>query len=112
MALFEKRTEVLKEKGRLIGSFDPTKPGLYDNVHTFPIEVKPKRSLYVKFEADGHISFAVADSGNRSVFHKEDITGGTFGPIPTENNKEMGILIGVYQGDKVTVDIEIWTERR
>lgn len=111
MALFDRRTEVFRQDKLLVGRFDPTMPGCYDNVKTFPMEVKPKRSLTVSIKADGKISFAIADSSHTSVFHKEDITEGTFGPIPTANNKEMGVLLGVYPGDKVNVDIEIWMEK-
>ena len=111
MGIFDKRTDVWKEEGRLVGRFDPTMPGCYDNVHTFPIAVKPKRELFVRLKADGHISLAIADSSNSSVFQKEDVVEGSFGPIPTQDNKDMGVLLGVYPGDKVTVDLEIWMER-
>ena len=111
MGFFDKRADIFKEEGRLVGAFNPTMPGCYDNVHAFPIEVKPKRNLFVKIKADGLMSFALADASNSSVFHKEEVGEGTVGPIPTGDNKEMGVLLGVYPGDKVKVDLEIWMER-
>jgi hypothetical protein len=111
MALFEKRTEIFTDRELSVGEFDPTKPGCYDNVKTFPLTVKPKRALYIKVNSSIPISVAIADSDNSCIFHKEDVKEGTFGPISTSDNKEMGLLIGVFPGDKAKSDVEIWMEK-
>ncbi len=94
-----------------VGDFDPTKPGCYDNVLTFPFVVKPRRSLYFELKSDCPTSIAFANSDNSSVYHMEDVKELSYGPIATGNNKEMGILIGVYPGDKAKVDLDVWMER-
>jgi hypothetical protein len=111
LAVFEKRVEIFNVQHMSIGNFDPTKPGCYDNVKTFPLYVKPKRVIFFRLSSDVPVSIAFANSDNSSVYHKEDITQLEGGPIHTEANKEMGLLMGVYPGDKAKVDIEIWMER-
>jgi len=111
LAVFEKRVDIFNVQQMSIGDFDPTKPGCYDNVKTFPLDVKPKRAIFFRLSSDMPVSIAFANSGNSSVYHKEDITQLEGGPILTESNKEMGLLMGVYPGDKAKVDIEIWMER-
>lgn len=111
MALFEKKTVLFSEKQLSVGEFDPTKPGCYDNVKTFPIALKPRKALYYSFKSNIPTSIVFANSDNSSVYHKEDQTEIEDGPIPTGNNKEMGLILGVYPGDKAKVDIEIWMEK-
>ncbi len=109
--LFDRRTEVFSVRGMRVGDFDPTKPGCYDNVRTFPLEVRPRRGLGFRIASDVPVSIAFANSDNSSVYHKEDMLEFEHGPIPTGQNREMGLLLGVFPGDKATIDLEIWMER-
>lgn len=109
--ILNKKTEVFSVRQMRVGDFDPTKPGCYDNVKTFPIEVRPQRALFFKIVSDVPISIAFANSDNSSVYHKEDMTDFGYGPIPTGRNREMGILLGVYPGDKATIDLDVWMEK-
>ncbi|UAL07517.1 MAG: hypothetical protein KRP56_06805 [Candidatus Methanogranum gryphiswaldense] len=111
MALFEKRTQVFNVQQIHIGDFDPTKPGCYDNVKTFTIEVKPKRYIFFELKSEIPVSIVFANSDNSSIYHKEDIKEFSYGPIPTNDNKEIGLILGVYPGDKAKVDLDVWMER-
>ena len=106
MGLFSKTVTVLECKELKVGEFNPNNPPtFYDNVHTFPMAVKPKHNLRYKIHSTGPVSIAIANSENCSVHHKEDVTDFEYGPIPTGDNHEMGVLLGVFMGDKVTVDL-------
>jgi len=110
--MFDKRVTVFEGKDILVGKFNPAAPGCYDNVLTFAYEVKTKRNLYFDVDSDIPISVAIANDDNSSAFHKEDVTVGSFGPISTADNKEMGLFLGVYPGDKAKVNIQIWMEKK
>lgn len=112
MALFEKEIHVLSKDSVSVGDFDPTVDGCYRNVVTFPFDVRKNRVLYVKAVSDNPVDIAIANSDGSSAKHAEKITDSVIGPIPTGGNTEMGILIGLFPGDKAKVSFDIWMERR
>jgi hypothetical protein len=46
------------------------------------------------------------------VAHKDRQTDIVMGPYPTEKYESMGIIIGVFRGDRSTATVEAWTERK
>ena len=112
MSLFEKRTQVYGPETVEIGQFDPTADGFYRNVVTIPLTIKPNHLLYVKVESDAPVDIVVARDNGSAVQHKDRQTDITMGPYPTEKLKSMGIIVGVYRGDKATARIEAWMERK
>ena len=111
MAMFKDGEQVLKIEGLILGEFDPSVDGFYRNVQTFPFKVKKRKVIRIDITSDAPVDVAVADEKGSSVSYKQAIKDGTIGPIPTGDNKEMGIIIGIFRGDKTTVSAEIWMER-
>jgi len=111
MAMFSEREQLFKTEGLVLGEFDPSVDGFYKNVQTFPFKVKKRRVIRIIVSSDAPVDIAVANEKGSSVSYKQAVKEGTIGPIPTDDNKEMGVIIGVYKGDKATVSVEIWMER-
>lgn len=105
--MFDKSVVVFESKGMVLGEFDPTVSGCYRNVKTFPFTVKPRKNIYVKVTSSGPVDVVVANSDSSMAAHKDAVTEVEIGPVPTGANKEMGIIMGVFAGDKVSVDIQI-----
>jgi len=112
MSLFEKRTAVFGPEDVRIGEFDPTADGLYRNVVTIPLDVKPKHVIYVKAKSDNPFDIVIAKENGSAVVHKEGNRDIQLGPFPTEKADSMGIILGVFRGDKATVNLEVWMERK
>ena len=112
MSLFEKRTQVYGPEEISIGDFDATADGFYRNVVTIPLTVKPNHVLYVKVTSDNPVDVVVARDNGSAVQHKDRMTDVTMGPYPTEKAKSMGIIIGVFRGDKAKANVEAWMERK
>ena len=112
MSLFEKRTQVYGPETMVVGEFDPTADGLYRNIVTIALTVKPNHVLYVKVQSDNPVDIVVAREDGSAVQHKDRQRDILMGPYPTEKHKSMGIILGVFRGDKATVTVEAWTERK
>ncbi len=112
MGLFKKKQVVFEQEGISVGEFDPSEPSLYKNVVHFHINVKPKRLLYLHTKSDFPVDVAVFNQTGNPVRHLDGATEDTLGPISTETWSEMSFVLGVYRGDKATVDVEAWTERK
>jgi hypothetical protein len=108
MAFFDGTEQVLKIEGVSLGEFDPSVHGFYKNVKSFPFDVKKRRAIKVEIKADFPVDIAIANEKGSSLLHKQAVKEGTFGPVSTGDNKEMGIIVGVYPGDKATVSVEVW----
>ncbi len=112
MGLLNKKQIVFEEEGILVGEFDSTEPSLYRNVVHLHISVKPKRLLYLHAKSDSPVDVAVFNQTGNPVRHLDGVTDDTLGPISTETWTEMSFVLGVYRGDKATVDVKAWTERK
>jgi hypothetical protein len=111
MAMFKDGEQVFNIEGFKLGEFDISAEGLYRNVQSFPFKVKKRRAIKINVTSSDPIDVAVANERGSSVFHKQAVREGVLGPILTEDNKEMGVVIGIYKGDKATVSVEIWMEK-
>ena len=100
MSLFSKKVQVYGPETVSVGDFDPTVDGCYRNVVTIPLNVKPHRMLYVKVSSDIPVDVVVANGDRSSAGHKEQVREITMGPYPTGKSDDMGILLGVFKGDK------------
>jgi len=112
MAVFSEREQVFKTEGLTIGEFDPSVDGFYRNVQTFSFGVKKRKAIQINISSDAPVDVAVANEKGASVCYKQAVKEGTIGPIMTGGNKEMGIIVGVYKGDRATLSIDIWMERQ
>ncbi len=111
MSLFDKRSQVYGPETFSMGEFDVNADGYYRNVVTVPIDTKPRRMLYVKVASDALVDVVVAKEDRSSAMHKEHVTDAVLGPIPTEKSHSMGVIIGVFRGDRANVTLEVWMDR-
>ena len=111
MSLFDKREQVYGPEVVSVGDLDLTVDGGYRNIVPIPLDVKPKRALYLHATSDFPVDVVVANEKGAAVAHKEHVTDLSLGPIPTGKLKSMGIFLGLYPGDKAKVNLEVWMER-
>lgn len=109
--MFESRETVYGPETVPVGEFDPTVDGCYRNVVTIALDVKPRRFLRVRVTSDHPVDVVVAREDRSSAGHKEGVMDATFGPYETGRSRSMGILLGVFRGDKANVTVEAWTDR-
>lgn len=95
-----------------VGDFDPTADCCYRNIVTIPIDVKPRMMLYVKVNSDNFIDVVVAKDDYSSVCHRYNITADTIGPLETGNSRSMGIILGIFRGDKANVLVDVWMSKK
>lgn len=88
-----------------------TVDGCYRNVVPIELVVKPKRMLRVKISSDHPVDVVIAREDRSSACHKEGVMDATFGPFETGKSRSMGILLGVFRGDKASVTVEAWIDR-
>ena len=112
MSFFDKRTQVFGPEKMSIGDFDPTVDGFYRNVVTIPLTVKHNHMLYVKVESDNPVDIVIARDNGSAVTHKDRQKDILMGPFPTEKLDSMGIIIGVFRGDKANATVEAWMEKK
>lgn len=95
----------------LVGEFDPTVDGCYRNVVTIALDVKPRRKLRVRVASDHPVDVVVAREDHSAAGHKDRVMEAVLGPFETGRSRSMGILLGVFRGDKANVTVEAWTDR-
>lgn len=111
MSLFDKREIVYGPETVSVGDLDLSVDGCYRNVVTIPLDVKPRRSLYVKAVSDNPVDVVVANEKGAAIAHKEGVRDVVMGPFSTGKLRSMGVFLGLYPGDKAKVQLEAWMER-
>lgn len=111
MSLFDKKEVVFGPEVVSVGDLDYTVEGCYRNVVTIPLEVKPKRMLRVRISSDAPVDVVIANENRSSAGHKEAVREAEFGPYDTGKSKSMGIILGVFRGDKAKVTVEAWVDK-
>ncbi len=114
MGLFSKPETVFERKDLLLGGLDPQSPTgtAYDNIMTFSFDVKPKKALRIELTADRPVDLVLANSDGSALVHREDAAALTMGPIPTGKNENMGLILGIFPGDRATISVRIWMDRK
>jgi hypothetical protein len=107
--MFRRRTVLIPKTEMTVGEFDPSADGAYRNVKTLPLEVRPKRDLFVSVESNVPIDAAVSDSSGKCITFREKFTSGTISARPEEKGTA-ALMIGVFRGDLAKVTIEAWME--
>ena len=114
MGIFSKSETVLQLDRRVVGEVNlqsDTGTG-YDNVLHIPFGVKKGRKVRVSVESDKPVDVALAYGDFSSAGHKEGMTEGTLGPFDTKDFTDMALFLGVYPGDRATVSVRVWTDRK
>ena len=111
MSLFDKKEVVYGPETVSVGDLDYSVEGCYRNVVTIPLTVKPKRMLRIRIDSDAPVDVVIANENRSSVEHREGVRTGEFGPYDTGKAKSMGIILGVFRGDKAKVNVEAWVDK-
>lgn len=109
--MFDSRETVYGPVDVSVGDFDPTVDGCYRNVVTIALDVRPRRMLRVKVASDHPVDVVVANEDRSSAGHKEGVMDAVLGPYGTGRSHSMGILLGVFRGDRANVTVEAWTDK-
>ena len=110
MSLFNNRTELIPETELRLGELDYSIPGCYDNVHTYPLDVKAGKELYVKIEASKPVDISIVDTKGMNVKFREGATDSVVGPVPCKEKGIMTLIMGVVAGDRSDVKFSAWME--
>ncbi len=111
MPMFGGRETVFGPETVSVGDFDITVDGCYRNVVPIALDVKPRRMLRVRISSDHPVDVVIAREDRSSACHKEGVLEATFGPFETGKSRSMGVLLGVFRGDKASVTVEAWTDK-
>ena len=71
-----------------------------------------RRKVRVSVESDRPVDVALAYGDFSSAGHKEGMTEGTLGPFDTKDYTDMALFLGVYPGDRATVSVRVWTDKK
>lgn len=93
-----------------VGEFDITIDGAYNNVKTFPMEVKKGKKLFVYVKSDVGVDVCVVDVKGVNEKFTEAVKEKTIGPLPIIDKGTMALILGVYRGDLAHVELEAWME--
>ena len=94
-----------------MGDVDYDKPSCYDNIRTFPLEVKAGRSIFVCVESSDGVDISIVDTKGMNVRFQENIRSKvTIGPVPVDQKGTMALVLGVFAGDRTDVTLSAWME--
>lgn len=106
----KKRTVLIPETDMTVGEFDINVDGAYLNVKTLPLDVKPKRNLYVQIRSTMPMDLALSNSDGRCIGFREQMKEGVFGPTALVKKETIALMMGVMRGDLAHITIEAWME--
>lgn len=114
MGIFSKNETLLNLDSVRIGEVDPTnETGTgYRNVMTYSFDVSKNRMIRARIESDTPVDVAIANEDGSLVGHREGVKEDVVGPFPTSKNATMGLILGLYPGDKATVSVKVWAESK
>ena len=108
--LFGKKTILIEHQTVTVGEFNININGAYDNVKTFPLEVKKGRKLFVSVKSDNGVDVSVVDTKGMNESFSEAVKDKLIGPIEVIEKGTMALVLGVYRGDLAHVELEAWME--
>lgn len=111
MALFSRKTVLIEETSFHMGEVDYDKPSCYDNIRTYPLEVKAGKSVYVRVSSTEGVDASIVDTNGMNVKFQENIRSEVvIGPVPVKQKGTMALVIGVFAGDRTDVKLSAWME--
>jgi len=111
MSLFSRKVVLIEETSFHMGEVDYTKHSLYDNIRSYPMEVKAGKSLYVKISSTNGVDVSIVDNKGYNVKFQEHVTSeSVMGPVPIKEKGTMALILGVFAGDRTDVTMSAWME--
>ncbi len=108
--LFGKKVVLIEHQTLTVGEFNININGAYDNVKTFPLEVKKGRKLFVSVKSDNGVDVSVVDTKGMNESFSEAVKDKLIGPLEIIEKGTMALVLGVYRGDLAHVELEAWME--
>ena len=108
--LFSKKVILIEHQTLTVGEFNININGAYDNVKTFPLEVKKGRKLFVSVKSDNGVDVSVVDTKGMNESFSEAVKDKLIGPVDIAEKGTMALVLGVYRGDLAHVELEAWME--
>ena len=108
--LFGKKVILIEHRTLTVGEFNININGAYDNVKTFPLEVKKGRKLFVSVRSDNGVDVSVVDAKGMNESFSEAVKDKVIGPLEISEKGTMALVLGVYRGDLAHVELEAWME--
>ena len=108
--IFGKKAILIEHQTLTVGEFNININGAYDNVKTFPLEVKKGRKLFVSVKSDNGVDVSVVDTKGMNESFSEAVKDKLIGPIDIVEKGTMALVLGVYRGDLAHVELEAWME--
>ena len=114
MGIFSKNETLLTLDAVHVGEVDPTNAtGTgYKNVMTYSFDVSKNRMIRAQVKSDAPIDVVIANEDGSLAGHREGVTDDVVGPFSTSKNASMGLILGLYPGDKATVSVKVWTDSK
>ena len=110
MSFFNKKVVLLEEKNLSLGELNYSVPGGYDNIKTFPLNVKVGKKVKATIKSTNPVDVSFVDATGMNIKFKEGITDIEMGPIEVQHKGIMTIIFGIYRGEKSTIDVTVWME--
>ena len=108
--IFGKKAILIEHQTLTVGEFNININGAYDNVKTFPLEVKKGRKLFVSVRSDNGVDVSVVDAKGMNESFSEAVKDKVIGPLEISEKGTMALVLGVYRGDLAHVELEAWME--
>lgn len=114
MGIFSKEETVFELTDERLGEVDPTSDtGTgYANVKHYGYAVKKRRMVRAHVVSEKPIDVVLAYPDGRLIVHKDGITDDVVGPVPSEDFTDMGIIVGIWPGDKTKFSVRVWTDSK
>ena len=111
MALFSRKTVLIEETDFHMGEVDYDKPSCYDNIRTYPLDVKAGKSLLVRIGSTEGVDISIIDTNGMNIKFQENIRSEVIiGPVPINQKGTMALILGVFAGDRTDVKLSVWME--
>lgn len=108
--LFNKKVTLIERQAVTVGEFNIEIDGAYDNVKTFPLDVRKGKNVYVSVKSDNGVDVCIVGLDGMNKKYAEAVKDKTLGPVPTEGRGKMALILAVYRGDLAHAEIEAWME--
>lgn len=108
--LFNKKITLIERQTITVGEFNIEINGAYDNMKTFPLNVKKGKKLFLSVKSDNGVDVCVVNTDGMNLGFKEAVKDQLIGPYPIAEKGIMTLILGVYRGDLAHVEFEVWME--
>lgn len=108
--LFDRKITLMERQSLTVGEFNIEIDGAYDNIKTFPLQVKKGKKLFVSVKSDNGVDVCVVGTDGVNKCFREAVKDSTLGPVDIPEKGTMALIFGVFRGDLAHVEFEVWME--